>query len=67
MRMRDARYLRSQAEFCLEMARNINDRKIADHLRQEAEQYMHEADQADEAQNAEAEVAQKAAAPPPSA
>jgi len=41
--MRDARYLRSQAEFCLEMARQMSDRKIADNLKAEAARYQAEA------------------------
>jgi hypothetical protein len=45
--MRDARYLRSQAEFCLEMARNMADRKSADHLREQAVNYKQEADSAE--------------------
>ena len=38
-----ARYLRSQAEFCLEMARQMSDRKIADNLKAEAARYQEEA------------------------
>ena len=41
--MRDARYLRSQAEFCMEMARQMSDRKIADNLKSEAARYQAEA------------------------
>ena len=41
--MRDARYLRAQAEFCLEMARQMSDRKSADNLKAEAARHHAEA------------------------
>ena len=41
--MRDARYLRAQAELCLEMARQVSDRATADNLRAEAARYHAEA------------------------
>jgi hypothetical protein len=41
--MRDARYLRAQAELCLEMARQVSDRAIADNLRAEAARHHAEA------------------------
>jgi hypothetical protein len=41
--MRDARYLRAQAELCLEMARQVGDRAAADGLRAEAARYHAEA------------------------
>ena len=41
--MRDARYLRSQAEWCLELARQMSDRKTADNLKAEAARYQAEA------------------------
>jgi hypothetical protein len=41
--MRDARYLRTQAELCLEMARQVGDRVAADGLRAEAARYHAEA------------------------
>jgi hypothetical protein len=41
--MRDAQYLRVQAELCLEMARQIGDRAAADSLRAEAERHYTEA------------------------
>jgi hypothetical protein len=41
--MRDARYLRAQAELCLEMARQVSDRATSDNLRAEAARYHAEA------------------------
>ena len=41
--MRDAAYLRAQAELCLDMARQISDRSIAENLRAEAARYQAEA------------------------
>ena len=41
--MRDARYLRAQADFCLQMARQMSDRKTADNLKAEAARYQTEA------------------------
>jgi hypothetical protein len=41
--MRDARYLRAQAELCLEMARQMSDQTSADNLRAEAARYQAEA------------------------
>jgi hypothetical protein len=41
--MRDARYLRSQAELCLQIARQMSDRKVAERLRADAAQYHAEA------------------------
>jgi hypothetical protein len=41
--MRDARYLRAQAELCLEMARQVSDRAAAESLRAEAARYHAEA------------------------
>jgi hypothetical protein len=41
--MRDARYLRAQAELCLEMARQVSDRATADNLREEADRHHAEA------------------------
>ena len=43
--MRDARYLRAQAQFCLEMARQVSDAATADNLRVEAARYHAEADE----------------------
>ena len=41
--MRDARYLRAQAELCLEIARRISDQTSSDNLRAEAARYHAEA------------------------
>jgi hypothetical protein len=41
--MRDARYLRAQAELCMEIAREMSDRKVAEQLRVEAARYHAEA------------------------
>ena len=41
--MRDARYLRGQAKWCLELARLMSDRKTADNLKAEAARYQAEA------------------------
>jgi hypothetical protein len=41
--MRDARYLRAQAQWCLELARQMSDRKTADNLKAEAVRYQAEA------------------------
>lgn len=40
--MRDARYLRAQAELCLEMARQVSDQTTSDNLRAEAARYQAE-------------------------
>ena len=45
--MRDAKYLRAQAELCLQIARQISDRKAAENLRAEAAQYKAEAEPLD--------------------
>jgi hypothetical protein len=41
--MRDARYLRAEAELCLEMARQMSDQTTSDNLRAEAARYQAEA------------------------
>ena len=41
--MRDARYLRGQAELCLQIALQISDPKAAEQLRAEAARYHAEA------------------------
>jgi hypothetical protein len=41
--MRDARYLRGQAELCLEMARQVSDPRTAENLLAEAARYQAEA------------------------
>jgi len=38
--MQDAHYLRNQAELCLEMARQVSDRRLAESLRLDAAQYF---------------------------
>jgi hypothetical protein len=43
--MRDARYLRAQAAFCLEMARQITDQATCENLRAEAARYHAEAEE----------------------
>jgi hypothetical protein len=43
VRMRDAKYLRAQAELCLEMACQMSDQTTADNLRAEAARYHAEA------------------------
>ena len=41
--MRDARYLRAQAELCLAMARQMSDQTASENLRAEAARYHAEA------------------------
>ena len=41
--MRNAEYLRAQAEFCLEVARQMSDHKIVEKLQAEAARYHAEA------------------------
>ena len=41
--MRNAQYLRAQAEFCLEVARQMSDHKIVENLQAEAARYHAEA------------------------
>jgi hypothetical protein len=48
--MRDAQYLRAQAEFCLEIARQINDQKTIENLYAEAARYHAEAAEIESAQ-----------------
>jgi hypothetical protein len=43
--MRDAQYLRTQADLCLEMARNMADLASAESLRAEAARYRDEAEE----------------------
>lgn len=43
--MQDARYLRDQAALCLEIARQVSDRQLADTLRHDAAQYFERATQ----------------------
>jgi hypothetical protein len=37
--MRNAQYLRAQAEFCLEVARQVSDHKMVENLQAEAARY----------------------------
>ena len=41
--MRDAQYLRAQAEFCLEVSRQVSDHKTVENLQAEAARYRTEA------------------------
>jgi hypothetical protein len=41
--MRDAQYLRAQAELCLELARQISDQRTVENLKAEAARYHIEA------------------------
>jgi hypothetical protein len=41
--MRDARYVRAQAELCLDLARQMSDRHAADNLKAQAARYHAEA------------------------
>lgn len=43
--MRDARYLRAQAAFCLEMASQMSNQATCENLRAEAARYHAEADE----------------------
>jgi hypothetical protein len=48
--MRDAVYLRAQAELCLEIARQMSDRQTVEQLWAEATRYLDEAAATEEAQ-----------------
>jgi hypothetical protein len=63
--MRDAQYLRAQAELCLEMARNMADAASAEGLRAEAARYLDEAEEFETRENETEEL--EAAARPTSA
>ena len=43
--MRDAKYLRAEAELCLDMARQVSDPVASDDLRAEAARFQAEADE----------------------
>ena len=45
--MRNAQYIRAQAEFCLEVARQMSDHKIVENLQAEAARYHAEAVEAE--------------------
>jgi hypothetical protein len=47
--MQDARYFRDQAALCLEIARQVSDRQLAEKLRLEAAQYLIRATELDSA------------------
>ena len=47
--MRDAQHLRAQAEFCLELARQISDHKTVENLQAEAARYHAEAAEIEDA------------------
>ncbi|MFZ1951767.1 MAG: hypothetical protein WAU74_16995 [Pseudolabrys sp.] len=51
--MRNAQYLRAQAEFCLEVARQMSDHKIVDNLQAEAARYHAEAVEVEAEQHSE--------------
>jgi hypothetical protein len=51
--MRHANYLRSQAELCLEIARQISDHVTAEDLRAEAARYQDEAAAVEAAEKSE--------------
>ena len=48
--MRDARYLRAEAELCLEIAREMSDRRPAENRRAEAARYHAEVSQIEAAE-----------------
>ena len=50
--MRNAQYLRAQAEFCLQAARRISDHKTVENLRAEAARYHDEATEVEAAPRA---------------
>src|SRR5262245_57280860 len=54
-RMRDANYLRVQAELCLEIARQISDQATAENLRAEATRYQAEAAAIEAAERSESQ------------
>jgi hypothetical protein len=49
--MHDAQHLRAQAEFCLELARQISDHKTIENLEAEAARYQAEATEVEAAQH----------------
>jgi len=49
--MRNAQYLRAQAEFCLEVARQMSEHKIVENLQAEAARYHAEAVEVEEAED----------------
>jgi hypothetical protein len=61
--MRNAQYLRAQAEFCLEVARQMSDYKMVENLQAEAARYHAEAVEVETEHHPGSELDQKAAAP----
>ena len=61
--MRNAQYLRAQAEFCLEVARQMSDYKMVENLQAEAARYHAEAVEVETEHDPGSELDQKAAAP----
>jgi hypothetical protein len=49
--MRDAKYLRAQAELCLEIARQLSDRAAAQRVRLNAADYLSQAENLERASN----------------
>jgi hypothetical protein len=60
--MRNAQYLRAQAEFCLEVARQMSDHKMVENLQAEAARYRTEAVEFETEHHPGSELDQKAAA-----
>ena len=61
--MRNAQYLRAQAEFCLEVARQMSDHKVFENLQAEAARYHAEAVEVETEQYPGLEGDPKAAVP----
>ena len=61
--MRNAQYLRAQAEFCLEVARQMSDHKMVENLQAEAARYHAEAVEVEAEDHPGSELDPKAAAP----
>jgi hypothetical protein len=61
--MRDAQYLRAQAEFCLEVSRQVSDQKSVENLQAEAARYRTEAAKVETEHHLGSEGDPKAAVP----
>jgi hypothetical protein len=61
--MRNAQYLRAQAEFCLEVARQMSDHKIVENLQAEAARYHAEAVEVEEAEHPESKEDRRSSDP----
>ena len=61
--MRDAQYLRAQAELCLEVARQMSDYKMVENLQAEAARYHAEAIEVETEHHPGSEFDPKAAPP----